>query len=1652
MFDSITNRAEFFSDHYLNARLATDLKDLRAAWDAAEGQDRRSGRSRLRSAPATFFPARAAAVEAARGASTAAGRQRRDETVRALNDAALAALGFAPDPAGAGHPDGRCTLELPRANGTDTLSVAVAARVETPTGLLLVALDCGLATDVDELFADGSIGSPGITSSSTADSEHDGGALVDPPRRDGGRHVTWLAADAPGELFSVDDPPRFVLLVAGTVVLLAERSKWAEGRFLAVDLDAALERADTRANGELETVAALFSADALVPGVLGDDADATSVLDRLSEASQKHAVGVSKELRDGMRRSAELLANEVIEQRLAESRRRHDVRFAGDQVDPRALTTQCLRYLYRLIVLLYAESRPELGVLPTSDAAYMAGYSLDRLRELVLVDLSDDHARNGRHFQESLDLLFSLVNDGRHAEGAQLTLVADGESERSVEDYLEFPGLDATIFDPAATPLLNGVTLRNQVLQEVLHLLMVSPARRRDDQAGFISYAELGINQLGAVYEGLMAYTGFFATDDLYEVAKKGDPSDGTWMVPVERAGEYPDDVFVTRTDPDTQVTQRVRHAKGSFVYRLAGRDRQRSASYYTPEVLTSCVVRHALAELLGTDDHARIPGGSAGITKATETLDLTVCEPALGSGAFLNEAINQLSAEYLRRRQDELGEVLDAERYQRELQKVKAHFALHQCYGVDLNATAVELAEVSLWLNCMHPGLKAPWFGLQLRRGNSLIGCRRATWSTEQLFGKPPGGGVWSRDKSTAAKPVVPPTDRPLSEPLPGGHVHHFLLPGHGWGAVSGRKEAKELAPDAAKSLAEWRKAILKAPSRRDEERLLALANGVERLWAEATDVLERLHSRLRRPLGLYGTDDGAGAPDDNRQIAERILSNPDSALGRLRLVMDAWVGLWFWPLDDAAESSEEGTTPVRPPSWTDWLAALDAVIGPEPTTPTGQLDLFADLDALEAVEQARAAERDSVEGLLEKFPWLARAKELARSEGAWHWELEFAPVFRNGGFDLQVGNPPWVRPTWQDDLVLAEMDPWWGITEKAAESVRKARRSAVLDGPFGRSSYLAEVASAEGLIESLSSPQLRPVLSGVQTNLYMVFMDTVWRHGSSSGMSGLLHPISHFVDPSAGRLRAQCYRNLRRLWQFANELILFEDVDHHTEFAVTISAGRGVVIDVLDDVHQEFLQLSNAMQTSTVDGSLTHDGSGEIPGIQYPAGGWDVRPHRARVVAVGRDVLTDWARLFDEPGTPPEQARLLRPVTRQDLGALAALADAPTRLADHDYNWTSGWHEKGAKTDGFIEWRTEVPSSLDDVILQGPHFRLATPFAKQPNEGCKNNLDYSEWDLESLPERVVPRTNYQRACDRDTYDANLAHWNGRPLTSHWRVAWRRMTQPGLERSVQPALFPPGPAHVHTVHTLAGADDAATARLSGLWSALPFDYLVKVSGKSDIQDELIRRFPFLKEHPLDRALLLRTLRLNCLTADYAPLWEELFDPSWTGDAWTADPDSPWGQVLARVPLGDVGPEWIMATPLRRDAERRMALVELDAIAAIMLGLTAEQLCAMYRTQFAVLRKYEYAMAFDAEGRKVCQHHQSAGYRQSQLQQQAKDGEIDKRWKSIWQMVLDEEEHPGSVDWEGQFTPPFTRPDREAEMTRAYEVFTGRLAALEDLS
>lgn len=129
-----------------------------------------------------------------------------------------------------------------------------------------------------------------------------------------------------------------------------------------------------------------------------------------------------------------------------------------------------------------------------------------------------------------------------------------------------------------------------------------------------------------------------------------------------------------------------------------------------------------------------------------------------------------------------------------------------------------------------------------------------------------------------------------------------------------------------------------------------------------------------------------------------------------------------------------------------------------------------------------------------------------------------------------------------------------------------------------------------------------------------------------------------------------------------------------------------------------------------------------------------------------------------------------------------------------------------------------------------------------------------------------------------------------------------------------------------------------------------------------------------------------------------------------------------------------------MDTPLRSDCERQAALVEIDALAALMLGLSADHLALMFRAQFPVLRKYEYTMYFDHSGRTIAKDHHAHGVTQQRddyaLLQACLNGD------DCGDLPDRYEPHP-----DGAADPSlgFARPDREAEMRAAYSEVARRL-------
>ncbi|MBN9272874.1 MAG: hypothetical protein J0J15_22055, partial [Mesorhizobium sp.] len=147
--------------------------------------------------------------------------------------------------------------------------------------------------------------------------------------------------------------PDLALILAGRWIILAEQERWAEGRYLAVDLQLVCERNQVKRGGEIDRALTCLSAESVAP-----DAAGALWWTATLEKSVKHTVGVSKDLREGVRLSIEIIANEVV------ARRRAKGLDPLPGSDANELAKQALRFLYRVLFLLYAEASPELGVLP----------------------------------------------------------------------------------------------------------------------------------------------------------------------------------------------------------------------------------------------------------------------------------------------------------------------------------------------------------------------------------------------------------------------------------------------------------------------------------------------------------------------------------------------------------------------------------------------------------------------------------------------------------------------------------------------------------------------------------------------------------------------------------------------------------------------------------------------------------------------------------------------------------------------------------------------------------------------------------------------------------------------------------------------------------------------------------------------------------------------------------------------------------------------------------------------------------------------------------------------------------------------------------------------------------------------------------------
>ncbi len=758
------------------------------------------------------------------------------------------------------------------------------------------------------------------------------------------------------------------------------------------------------------------------------------------------------------------------------------------------------------------------------------------------------------------------------------------------------------------------------------------------------------------------------------------------------------------------------------------------------------------------------------------------------------------------------------------------------------------------------------------------------------------------------------------------------------------------------------------------------------------------------------------AGGAVQREQI-EQALADQGGAYQRLRRIMDAWCALWFWPLTQES---------VQPPTMAEWIDALQMLLGRhqgKAKNQGGNQTLAAgtswdELGDYESLDLGFASAMP-IDLILARHPWLGVCEQVAAQQGFFHWELDFATIFAHGGFDLQVGNPPWVRPTADVDALLAEGDPWWQLAAKPSETLRAKKRVGTLALSGMPDLILTGTTDASAIAAFLGSSQQYALLAGVQTDLYRCFMEQTWRHSKAAGMVGLIHLESHFTDEKAGHLRSLTYRRLRRHWQFINELQLFE-IQNQKTYGVNVYGSLCS--------SPSFLHATSLYHPDTVLRSLAHDGTGIEPGIKDPDGHWDVRPHQSRITNVTQQTLGIWHALVEDDNVPVTQTRMVYSVNRSTSEVLDKLARSP-RLGHYDVQFSPGWQEKSDRAKGYFEAGWGAPDTWADVILQGPHLFVSTPIYKTPNVTMLNPLDWTPTDFERLATDGVPVTAYRRSVDSSAYDSAYSNWGskGSPTSprDHYRVAWRRMAANTGERTLIAALIPPGAAHVHPVSSLGMPDLPMNllVQAAGFLSSILLDLAIRSVPKSDILFNTIKRLPFISEHGLSSHLTLRTLRLHCVTDAYAALWAGCDAAEFRHDEWTSE-------AHGRPKLSaHIGVPWTREALLRRAADRRQALLEIDAIVAIMLGLNAEDLCTVYRTQFPVLYGYDRNVSFyDANGRLV-------------------PNSVLTVWRRKGSSIpLEERTATNASGNTYVYELPYATLDREADMRQAYAHFSALLA------
>jgi len=428
-----------------------------------------------------------------------------------------------------------------------------------------------------------------------------------------------------------------------------------------------------------------------------------------------------------------------------------------------------LTFLYRLLFLLYSESR---NLLPVKEIRGYHGISLSAIKSEIahtlgdasfnskdLLSLKSPFDSRSTVFYDRLQSLFKTIDTG--------------------DITLNVPAYNGGLFMTTISPeddsqeAVNAGLLMGNKVPDKFFAIGIDRLTRDEDEKTFkrvfIDYKSLGVRHLGSIYEGLLEFHLRIAPEKMAICEGKKTEE----IIPYREALKQKKKILKIGRGKDAE--ERVL-PKGAVYLENTKHERKATGSYYTPDYIVKYIVENTVGPVLKEKFEALtlkfreaqwayreavsrakafekkgMKGDDPEKTAFTfkwlvdELFDIKVLDPAMGSGHFLVEAVdfitdkmidflngfpwNPVMATLRETRETILKEMekqnitIDETRLN-DLNLLKRHVLKRCIYGVDLNPMAVELAKVSLWLDCFTLGAPLSFLDHHLKCGNSLIGA----------------------------------------------------------------------------------------------------------------------------------------------------------------------------------------------------------------------------------------------------------------------------------------------------------------------------------------------------------------------------------------------------------------------------------------------------------------------------------------------------------------------------------------------------------------------------------------------------------------------------------------------------------------------------------------------------------------------------------------------------------------------------------------------------------------------------------------------------------------------------------------------------------------------------------------------------------------